>query len=337
MLYNGKWNRTEPDYKILKNQWHVVALSKDLDTIDPKGIRLLGEDLVLWRDDLGEVNAWKDYCGHRGARLSLGCVKKGQIECPYHGWRYDKNGECNLIPAHPERKGLSSKKLIFRHYATELFGFIWVSLECPNRPLPDFHPWDDDHYRKIFSGPYYYKANALRAVENFIDVSHFPFVHAHLNGLPEAPEALKKYSVTLDERGLHSSEISVFQPYGDPRGIPVNSRYKYSVLNPTTAYFKKKTGEVERFCTFFNATPVDEDECIIWLIVAINFGPELTLEQILARQNIVFEQDRHIVESQRPVRLPLNLKDEMHVSCDRMSIEYRRWLRNMAKLLEVQS
>ena len=122
MLYNGKWNRTEPDYKILKNQWHVVALSEDLNTTTPKSIRLLGEDLVIWRDELGEVNAWKDYCGHRGARLSLGCVKKGKIECPYHGWLYDKNGECNLIPAHPKQKSISSKKLIFRHYATEQFG-----------------------------------------------------------------------------------------------------------------------------------------------------------------------------------------------------------------------
>ena len=207
-------------------------------------------------------------------------------------------------------------------------------MEYPVRSVPNFDQWGDSHYRKVYAGPYYYKANALRAVENLVDVSHFPFVHAQLNGLPDAPEVLNKYIVTRDKNGIHSSEITVFQPYGDPRGIPVNSRYKYSVFNPTSAYFKKKTGVIERFCTFFNATPVDEDECIIWLIVAINFGPELTLEQILARQNLIFEQDRCIVESQRPVRLPLSLKEEMHVSCDRMAIEYRRWLINMANVLE---
>lgn len=336
MLYNGEWKREELDYRALVNQWHVVARSEDVGADTPLAIRLLGEELVLWRDAEGTVHAWKDYCGHRGARLSLGAVKNGEIECPYHGWRYDAQGDCTRVPAHPDRACPSSKRLVFRHHAQERYGLIWASLETPQRPLPEFPQWEDGAYRKVHAGPYRYKANALRSLENFIDASHFPFVHANLNGLPDAPEPLKKYTVSEDERGLHSSEICVFQPYGDHRGIPVNARYTYSVLNPTTAYFMKKTGETERFCTFFNATPVDEAECVIWLIVAINFGPELTLEQILSRQNTVFEQDRHIVESQRPPRLPLDPKAEMHVSSDRMGFEYRRWLRELGEARQRQ-
>ncbi|WP_408602172.1 Rieske 2Fe-2S domain-containing protein [Pseudomonas sp. PLMAX] len=331
MLYKGEWNPNELDYRALAGQWHVVCLSTDVGADQPKAVRLLGEELVLWRDEQGKVNAWKDYCGHRGAKLSLGCVKQGQIECPYHGWRYSSQGECTLVPAHPERRGPSSERLIFRHFAEERYGYIWVSLEKPLRPLPELPQWQDDSFRKVFAGPYLYNANALRSLENFIDASHFPFVHANLNGLPDAPEPLKRYNVKEDEHGLHSSEICVFQPYGDHRGIPVNARYTYSVLNPTTAYFVKKTGETERFCTFFNATPVDESQCIIWLIVAINYGQDLTLEQILSRQNIVFEQDRRIVESQRPARLPLDPHAEMHVVSDRMGIEYRRWIRALGE------
>ncbi|PQQ38933.1 aromatic ring-hydroxylating dioxygenase subunit alpha [Photorhabdus akhurstii] len=327
MLYSGKWNREELDYCALNNQWHVVADSNEVKNNRPKAIRLLGEELVLWRDSENKIHAWKDYCGHRGAKLSLGCIKNGNIECPYHGWRYDAKGNCTFTPAHPNNIPPSSKRLIFRHYAEEKYGFIWVSLLEPLRPIPFFPEWDKPNFRKVVAGPYYYKANALRSLENFIDASHFPFVHANLNGLPDAPEEIKKYTVNQDDRGLHSSEISVFQPYGDHRGIPVTARYCYSVLNPTTAYFEKKTGDIERFCTFFNATPVDEDECIIWLIVAINFGHDLTLEQILSRQDTVFEQDRIIVESQRPVRLPLDPRQEMHLSSDRMGLEYRRWLK----------
>lgn len=331
MLYEGKWNRNELDYRALAGQWHVVCLSSDVCAEKPTARRLLGEELVLWRDAQGKVNAWKDYCGHRGAKLSLGCVKQGQIECPYHGWRYSSEGECTLVPAHPDRNGPSSQRLIFRHFAEERYGYIWVSLEAPKRPLPELPQWHDSSFRKVYAGPYFYNANALRSLENFIDASHFPFVHANLNGLPDAPEPLKRYSVTEDENGLHSSEICVFQPYGDHRGIPVDARYTYSVLNPTTACFVKKTGPTERFCTFFNATPVDEAQCIIWLIVSINFGHDLTLEQILSRQNIVFEQDRRIVESQRPARLPLDPRAEMHVVSDRMGIEYRRWLRSLGE------
>lgn len=331
MLYSGKWNRDALDYRALVNQWHVVARSADVNTESPKAIRLLGEDLVLWRDANNVVHAWKDYCGHRGARLSLGCVKQGHIECPYHGWRYNADGECTFVPAHPDKATPSARRLVFRHHAQEKYGFIWACLDEPSRPLPPFPEWEKTAFRKEFAGPYHYKANALRALENFIDASHFPFVHANLNGLPDAPEPIKKYDVTRDDSGVHSSEISVFQPYGDHRGIPVTARYLYSVFNPTTAYFEKKTGDVERFCTFFNATPVDEDECVIWLIVAINFGHELTREQILDRQNKVFEQDRHIVESQRPARLPLDQRQEMHVGSDRLGLEYRRWLRALGE------
>jgi phenylpropionate dioxygenase-like ring-hydroxylating dioxygenase large terminal subunit len=76
-------------------------------------------------------------------------------------------------------------------------------------------------------------------------------------------------------------------------------------------------------------TPSDIDACIVWLIVAINFGPELTREQILARQDLVFEQDRRIVESQRPYPLPLELTAEFHVRSDRYSVEYRKWIKRL--------
>src|SRR5207253_7686284 len=87
MLYNGEWNRGELDYQALVNQWHVVALSEDLDANKPRAVRLLGEDLVLWRDESGGVHAWKDYCGHRGARLSLGC--RATWDRPAPAWTAD--------------------------------------------------------------------------------------------------------------------------------------------------------------------------------------------------------------------------------------------------------
>jgi phenylpropionate dioxygenase-like ring-hydroxylating dioxygenase large terminal subunit len=155
-------------------------------------------------------------------------------------------------------------------------------------------------------------------------------VHANLNGDPNAPDELADYDVMLTDQGLQTSEIEVFQPYGDHRGIPVTARYQYSCFRPTTAYFNKKTGEVERFCTFMAATPVDLENCIVYLTVAINFGWDLTDAQILARQDKVFAQDRHIVESQRPKPLPLHPHDEIHLRSDKLGAEYRRWIRSLA-------
>jgi len=139
MLYDSGWNREELDYKALENQWHVVARSEDVSAERPTAVRLLGEDLVLWRDGSGGIHAWKDYCGHRGARLSLGCVKKGEIECPYHGWRYDGQGDCTLVPAHPDRHAPASDRLIFKHYAEERYGYVWASLVRPDGHCPSCH------------------------------------------------------------------------------------------------------------------------------------------------------------------------------------------------------
>ncbi|HLL79203.1 MAG TPA: Rieske (2Fe-2S) protein, partial [Ktedonobacteraceae bacterium] len=88
---------------ILINDWHVVALASDVREGQPVGVRLLEEDLVLWR--VGEkIHAWRDLCLHRGTRLSLGKIEQNCLVCPYHGWTYNEEGQCIRFPAHPQQK-----------------------------------------------------------------------------------------------------------------------------------------------------------------------------------------------------------------------------------------
>ncbi|WP_315833795.1 aromatic ring-hydroxylating dioxygenase subunit alpha [Bradyrhizobium prioriisuperbiae] len=322
------WDCGRTDYRALIDDWHVVAPSETVAEGAIVPARLMGEDIILWRDH-GRIHAWKDYCRHRGARLSLGWVKDGCVVCPYHGWEYGADGACRRYPAHPAMKP-SPRATAFVHHAEERYGYIWVCMGEPSAGIPPFPMWDDPSFRKVQAGPYRYEANALRAVENFLDAAHFPFVHANLNGNPDNPDELDDYEVVLTDGGLTTSEISVFQPFGDHRGIPVTARYQYWCFCPTTAYFNKKTGETERFCTFMAVTPIDLETCIVHLTVAINFGWDLTVAQIHARQDKVFGQDRQIVESQRPKWLPLHPKDEMHLRSDRLGVEYRRWIRARA-------
>jgi len=324
----GTWGIDAPDYLALVDDWHVAARSMELEHGKVMKVRVLGEEIVLWREN-GSVHAWEDYCIHRGARLSQGWVVDNcRLVCPYHGWEYDGSGRCVKIPAHPHQPP-PLKARAFPLKATERYGFIWVSIGDPPHDVPPFPEWDKAEFRKVHAGPYPYKANNLRAVENFLDVTHFPYVHGGLNGDPENPDEIKDYEVTGGSSGLRTSEIRVFQPYGDHRGIPVNAGYIFHCPRPGTAYFSKDTGEGNVFCTFLTTTPIDEDQCIVWLIVAINFGAELTDEQILARQDTVFAQDRRTVECQRPVRLPLDLGEELHIRSDRLQIEYRKWLKRL--------
>ena len=81
--------------------WHPVALATGVGAA-PLAVQLLDQPLVLWRDAVGAVQAWADRCPHRGAALSLGCVRDGQLECPYHGWRFSGSGQVVVVPALPD-------------------------------------------------------------------------------------------------------------------------------------------------------------------------------------------------------------------------------------------
>jgi phenylpropionate dioxygenase-like ring-hydroxylating dioxygenase large terminal subunit len=327
----------KPDAALV-NDWHVVAFSKDLKEGELLPVRLLGEELVAWRHG-GKAALWKDLCIHRGAQLSKGWVVDGTVVCPYHGWRYDCDGTCVLIPAHPHTPP-PLKARAFPHRVEERYGFIWGSLGDPQHDLPPFPEWDNEEFRIFHAGPYLFGANAFRSVENFLDATHFPFVHSGLNGVMAEPDQINDYKVTKGSDGLATTGVRVFQPYGDHRQVPVNAEYWYRALRPTTAYFNKhvkiadpalahRGTDNDRFCTFLTAQPVDEVNCIIRLGIAINFGPELTEADILRRQDAVFAQDRAIVETQHPERIPLDLKEELHLRSDRLAVEYRRWLKEL--------
>ena len=305
-----------PDAALI-DDWHVVAFSKDVPTGKVVPATLLGEDLILWRDAGGGIHVWKDLCIHRGARLSKGWIADDTVVCPYHGWRYDGSAKCVLVPAAPDQPP-PLKARAFPHPAEERYGMVWTTLGAPKHRIPVFPEWEDTSFRKFNAGPYVFKANGFRSVENFIDATHFPFVHGGLNGIEDKPDKIDDYKVFEDENGISTSGIRVYQPYGDHRQVPVNATYFYRVYRPLVASFSKAVqiadpnkshfgSPSDRFCTFLTAQPIDEVNCIIRLCVAINFGENLTEEDILRRQDKVFAQDRDIVETQRPERIPVDL------------------------------
>jgi phenylpropionate dioxygenase-like ring-hydroxylating dioxygenase large terminal subunit len=179
------------------------------------------------------------------------------------------------------------------------------------------------------AGPYNYHGNPFRTVENFLDAAHFPFVHANINGDPDNPEPIGDYEVFADENGVRTGPIPRYQPLGDHRGIPITAYYQYSCPRPLSAYFAKDTGEGNRFCTFMAVTPLAIDDCILWVQIAINYGFDLPEPQILERQDAVYNQDKPIIESQRPHPLPLDLKRELHLRSDKYCVAYRKWLKEL--------
>jgi phenylpropionate dioxygenase-like ring-hydroxylating dioxygenase large terminal subunit len=318
------------------NEWHSIAYSREVTPGKLVPTRLLGRDLVCWRDDAGALHVWEDLCIHRGARLSKGWIEDNSVVCPYHGWRYDGTAQCVLIPVAPGQP-IPPKARAFPITSLEQDGLVWATLGTPAHAPPAFPERDTPGFRTFFAGPYVYKANGFRAVENFLDITHFPFVHAGVNGTTAQPDPIPDYDVEAFGTGLQSSEITVLQPFGDFREVPIRAGYIYRVLGPLVCYFSKRIEIMDpakaglgsphdRFTTMMTSQPVDEVNCINRILFAINFAPHLTEADMTPRQDIVYGQDRDIVETQRPERIPVDLREEMHHRSDRLGVAYRRYL-----------
>jgi phenylpropionate dioxygenase-like ring-hydroxylating dioxygenase large terminal subunit len=263
---------------------------------------------------------------HRGAKLSGGRVANDCLACPYHGWQYDSSGRCVRIPAHPDRPPpLRARATTYA--VKENYGLVWVTLGNPVRDVPPFPEWDDAAFRKIPAGPYLYRANGPRVIENFLDVGHFPFVHAGFLG-DAAHAEIGDYDVEVSPDCLVAKDIPVWQPDPDGTGRAAAVRYTFRVPRPLTASFVKTSGE-NRFAMFSTVTPVAECESRVWLIMALNYGHDVPSEDLRRFQDVVTAQDVPVVESQRPELLPLDLQTELHLTSDRAAIAYRQWLKKI--------
>lgn len=320
---------------LLQREWLAVAWSRDVPLHQILGCRVMGRDLLLWRSSEG-LHCWRDLCIHRGAKLSLGQIRRAQstnaardcLVCPYHAWEYAPTGECVRIPAHPEL--VPPVKAHAETYPVrERYGVIWVAMTEPGHGVPNFPIAEDATFRVLLAGPYRFRAKGPRVVENLLDVAHLGFVHAGLLGDPDRGEILD-YAVTPGTAdpggpGPEAREIPMWQPDPDGTGKPALVSYHYWVNTPLTAGLIKTHGD-HRFGILAQVVPIDEESCESRLIMCLNYGHDIPPEELIAFQNRVTEQDRAIVESQRPELLPLDLQAELHLRSDRMAIAYRKWL-----------
>lgn len=117
--------------------WTPISLSASIDPATSSGTHIDGLELVVWRDKDGAAHVWEDRCPHRGMRLSFGFVRGDHIACLYHGWQFDKVGQCQYIPAHPQLDVPQTIK-VPRYKAMEAAGMIWTCLsDMDPAPLPD--------------------------------------------------------------------------------------------------------------------------------------------------------------------------------------------------------
>ena len=164
---------------MLINLWYVAEWSKAVQD-KPVQVRMLGQNFVLFRDSGGKVHCLSDVCLHRGGALSGGWTKGDCVACPYHGWRYDGEGQVRLVPSEGEAFKPPRRARIDAYPTCERYGMIWVFLgDAPEEerfPLPEFPEYDDPDWKRLTDN-WHWRAEAARVVENGIDIAHASFVH----------------------------------------------------------------------------------------------------------------------------------------------------------------
>jgi phenylpropionate dioxygenase-like ring-hydroxylating dioxygenase large terminal subunit len=163
----------------LRNRWYLMCQSGELED-RPVARRYLGEDLVLWRDGDGVPRVMRDYCPHRGAKLSQGDIVDGDLQCWYHFWRYDGTGQCTSVPTQGGKCSLQRRLRIESTYPTEeCAGYVWAWMS-EEEPVPLRLPdeMEDPDYT-TFPESVVWHTNWTLALENLTDIMHAPFLHSH--------------------------------------------------------------------------------------------------------------------------------------------------------------
>ena len=315
----------------LRRYWHAVAWSRAIGET-PAATVLLGQPLVLWRHDVEGVIAMADRCPHRGTALSLGTVEDGCLTCPYHGWTYDGSGRCVGIPQQPVGTAIPPRAVVERFRCTERYGLVWVALDEPTSGIPLFPEWDDPSYRHVECPPYTWDASAERMVENFTDFGHLGYLH---DGYLGERSNLVVPGHTVSDRGdaLHY-EITMTVPntndeftVTDLAGERATQTNTYVLTLPYTIHLQCTYRETGRHRTlYFVAQPLTESRSTGYCFQSRDFDLDGDDQPYADFQELLAEQDRPIVESQRPTQLPLGLTSELHLPFDRVAIAYRRAL-----------
>src|ERR1041384_7169191 len=145
-----------PAGELLRRYWHPVAIAADLTAESPtKFVRILGEDLVLFRTPNDEVGLLHDRCAHRGASLSYGRVEERGLACAYHGWLYDFAGDCLECPAEPAGRTFHRTLKQKSYPVQEYLNLVWAYMGPA--PAPVLTPYDTlfrrDGHRTIVVHP----------------------------------------------------------------------------------------------------------------------------------------------------------------------------------------
>ena len=165
---------------LMRRYWQPILLSSEVAEPDcpPVRVRLLGEDLIAFRDTNGNVGMVDAYCPHRRAPLFFGRNEECGIRCVYHGWKFDIEGNCVDLPSEPADSPMKHKAKLTAYPTVERGGVVWTYMgPSDKRPEPPDYEWTRAPESHRFISKTYQECNWLQAMEGGLDTSHSSYLH----------------------------------------------------------------------------------------------------------------------------------------------------------------
>jgi vanillate O-demethylase monooxygenase subunit len=320
----------------LRHCWHPVARPADVGD-QPHAVLLLGEPWVLYRAD-GVIRAFVDRCPHRHCPLSIGRCEEGQLRCAYHGWRFDHSGRCVEIPALGTGATLPpAARLEGAAAVREAHGMVFLAPDPPLAPLGTIPEADDPSFMVGELPTLRVRGSAGMLADNFLDIAHFPFVHAGTFGADEATE-IESFSVARDGWSFSVSHEHAFAHREDPgveagmRPLLQTRRLTYRLAAPFHLSLRIDFVDAggSNLIGFF-IQPESDETCRLFTTLwrddlehdAGRMAEAVDYELAVLREDLVVQEAYHRLV------LPLDPTAEVHTRADRATLELRRVLADL--------
>jgi vanillate O-demethylase monooxygenase subunit len=296
--------------RILRRTWQPVALARDLKPGGVSGYKLLDFDIVIARFPDGRLLAAENSCPHKGMRLSLGKVHGGELQCAYHGWRFDPSGACTNIPSLIDPPANKLEASTLTHYGIqERYGMIWVQMENhDSEQLPDIPEFEDPDWTFTLGPPTPFKAGFRREIENYLDMTHFAFAHSSTLG-KAADSVVPRMDITeLDDGFLMDAPFPALKtPHEQPGKLQSAHRRKQRCYLPNFTTIRQTFEDGDERLLVHIPSPNSIFECTVFWALAISkdfHGP--SPEDQMAFAIKVLDEDRTMCENQIPREVPIN-------------------------------
>ena len=302
-------------FEVMRRTWQPVATAAEIAPGTVTGRTLLGVELVVARFPDGRLLAADVACPHKGARLSVGCFRAGELMCAYHGWRFDAGGACQSIPSllepNPEKLALSH---LNTYAVQERYGFVWVKLDPASlrdgpHELPAVPEFENPDWTYVMGPPMRFATGWRREVENYLDMTHFAFAHADTLGKAADPR-IPPMEITATADGGFQMDApfpALATPHEQPGKLQSAHHRRQRGYLPNFTTIRQSFADGDERVLVHIPSPHDEESCTVYWSLAISpgfRGPPAEKQVEFAVR--VLDEDRRMCELQVPREVPLN-------------------------------